>query len=136
MWQLSGRATKLICRAVSGRKSSFWFHCKPIRISSILSIFYFLSPFQYRELALRAEMWHGSLTHISIYTCFWLCSLAVPVLAGWVYAFCGCLTGTPEGSTSSGSGFKAYQKTGQRLSLIRQTGRSRESNLRPLVYKT
>ena len=42
--------------------------------------------------------------------------------------------GTPEGSTGSGSGFKASQKTGQRL--IRQTGRSRESNLRPLVYKT
>ena len=34
--------------------------------------------------------------------------------------------GTPEGSTGSGSGFKASQKTGQRLSLIRQTGRSRE----------
>ena len=31
--------------------------------------------------------------------------------------------GTPEGSTSSGSGFKASQKTGQRLKgLIRQTG--------------
>ena len=44
--------------------------------------------------------------------------------------------GTPEGSTGSGSGFKASQKTGQRLSLIRQTGRSWESNLQPLVYKT
>ena len=45
--------------------------------------------------------------------------------------------GTPEGSSGSGSGFKASQKTGQRLkSLIRQTGRSRESHLRPLVYKT
>ena len=29
--------------------------------------------------------------------------------------------GTPKGSTGSGSGFKASQKTGQRLSLIRQT---------------
>ena len=31
---------------------------------------------------------------------------------GWVvYAFCGSLSGTPEGSTGSGSGFKASQKT-------------------------
>ena len=44
--------------------------------------------------------------------------------------------GTPEGSTGSGSGFKASQKTGQRLKVSSQTGRSRESNLLPLVYKT
>ena len=37
--------------------------------------------------------------------------------------------GTPEGSTGSGSGSKTSKKTGQRLSLIRQTGKSRESNL-------
>ena len=30
-----------IC-AVSGPISSFWFHCKPIRISSILIVFFFL----------------------------------------------------------------------------------------------
>ena len=39
--------------------------------------------------------------------------------------------GTPEGSTGSGSGFKASQKKGQ----LRQTGRSQESNVRTLVYK-
>ena len=88
----------------------------------------------------------------------WPCSLAVPVLAGWVYAFSHptdwekpgiepatpglqdiglsptprrlissiyvflrpfmifmvLCPGTPEGSTGSGSGFKASQKTGQR----------------------
>ena len=32
--------------------------------------------------------------------------------------------GAPEGSTSSGSGFKAFQKIGPRLSHIRQTGRA------------
>ena len=38
--------------------------------------------------------------------------------------------GEPEGSTDSGSGFKAPQKTGPQLKgLIRQTGRSQESNL-------
>ena len=46
--------------------------------------------------------------------CLWPCSLAVPVLAGWVYAFC---PGTLEGSTGSGSGFKASQKTGPRLKV-------------------
>ena len=40
----------------------------------------------------------------------WPCSLAVPVLAGWVYAFCGSCPGTPEGSTGSGSGFKVSQQ--------------------------
>ena len=45
----------------------------------------------------------------------WPCSLAVPVLAGWVCAFVVLCPGTPEGSTGSGSGFKASQKTGQRL---------------------
>ena len=40
--------------------------------------------------------------------------------------------GAPEGSTGSGSGFKASQKTGQWLKV----SSSRESNLRPLVYKT
>ena len=37
----------------------------------------------------------------------WPCSLAVPVLAGWVYGFVVLCPGTPEGSTGSGSGFKA-----------------------------
>ena len=41
--------------------------------------------------------------------CLWPCSLAVPVLAGWVYGF---VVGAPEGSTDSGSGFKASRKTG------------------------
>ena len=45
------------------------------------------------------------------YICLWPCSLAVPVLAGWVYAFCGSLSRSSKGS----SGFKASQKTGQRL---------------------
>ena len=44
--------------------------------------------------------------------CLWPCSLAVPVLAGWVYGF---VVGAPEGSTDSGSGFKASQKTGYGL---------------------
>ena len=47
----------------------------------------------------------------------WPCSLAVPVLAGWVYAFCGSMSRNSEGSTGSGSGFKASQKTGQRLKV-------------------
>ena len=47
----------------------------------------------------------------------WPCSLAVPVLAGWVCAFVVLCPGTPEGSTGSGSGFKTSQKTGQRLKV-------------------
>ena len=47
----------------------------------------------------------------------WPCSLAVPVLAGWVCAFVILCPGTLEGSTGSGSGFKASQKTGQRLKV-------------------
>ena len=46
--------------------------------------------------------------------CLWPCSLAVPVLAGCVY---GSVVGAPEGSTDSGSGFKASQKTGLRLKV-------------------
>ena len=51
--------------------------------------------------------------------CFvlWPCSLAVPVLAGWVHGFVVLCPGAPEGSTGSGSGFKASQKTGQRLNV-------------------
>ena len=43
--------------------------------------------------------------------CLWPCSLAVPVLVGWVYGF---VVGALEGS---GSGFKASQKTGLRLKV-------------------
>ena len=53
---------------------------------------------------------------VRLISLLWPCSLAVPVLAGLVYAFFVVLCpGTPEGSTGSGSGFKASQKTGQRL---------------------
>ena len=37
------------------------------------------------------------------FNCLWPCSLAVPVLAGWVYVFVVLCPGTPEGSTGSGS---------------------------------
>ena len=49
----------------------------------------------------------------------WPCSLAVPVyiLAGGFMLFVVLCPGTPEGSTCSGSGFKASQKTGQRLKV-------------------
>ena len=53
----------------------------------------------------------------SVTVCLWPCSLAVPVLAGWVMLFVVLCPGTSEGSTSSGSGFKASQKTGQRLKV-------------------
>ena len=49
--------------------------------------------------------------------CLWQCSLAVPVLAGLVMLFVVLCPGTPEGSTGSGSGFNASQKTGQRLKV-------------------
>ena len=52
---------------------------------------------------------------LEIISCLWPCSLAVPVLAGWVYGFVVLCPGTPEGSTGSCSGFKASQKTGQQL---------------------
>ena len=51
------------------------------------------------------------------YYCLSQCSLAVPVLTEWVYAFVVLCPGTPEGSTGSGSGFKVSQKTGQRLKV-------------------
>ena len=47
----------------------------------------------------------------------WPCSLAVLVLAGGFMLFVVLCPGTPEGSTGSGSGFKASQKTGQRLKV-------------------
>ena len=57
------------------------------------------------------------INHDCVYIhCLWPCSLAVPVLAGWVYVIVLC-PGTPEGSTGSGSGLKASQKTGQRLKV-------------------
>ena len=37
----------------------FWFHCKPIRISSVLIIFFFSNPFQCRGLALHPKLWYG-----------------------------------------------------------------------------
>ena len=49
--------------------------------------------------------------------CLWPCSLAVPVLVGWIYGFVVLCPGTPEGSTGSCSGFKASQKTGQQLKV-------------------
>ena len=49
--------------------------------------------------------------------CLQPCSLAVPVLAGWVNGFMVLCLGTPEGSTSSFSGLKASQKTGQQLKV-------------------
>ena len=55
---------------------------------------------------------------------------------GFVFVFVVLCPGAPEGSTGSGSCIIAPQKTGLALSLFRQTGWSRESNLRPQVYKT
>ena len=46
----------------------------------------------------------------------WPCSLAVPVLARWVYFFSGSMSRNSR-RLSSGSGFKASQKTGQRLKV-------------------
>ena len=40
-----------------------------------------------------------------------------PVTPGWFMLFVVLCPGTPEGSTGSGSGFKASQKTGQRLKV-------------------
>ena len=55
----------------------------------------------------------GVKTNFLIYCLLWPCSLA-----GWVYGFVGFLcTGAPEGSTGSGSDFKASQKTGPRLKV-------------------
>ena len=51
------------------------------------------------------------------HSCLWPCSLAVPVLAGWVYGFVVLCPGTPKGSTGNCSGFKASQKTGQQLKV-------------------
>ena len=56
-------------------------------------------------------------TGLSQNYCLWPCSLAVSVLARWVYAFVVLCPGTAGGSTVSGSGFKASQKTGQRLKV-------------------
>ena len=64
---LSGSPSDVICGnlgalhicAVSGPMSSFWFLCKPIRISSILIVFFF-----FKGLALRAKRWHGTLAHL------------------------------------------------------------------------
>ena len=60
---------------------------------------------------------NGSLQKWAEDSCLWSCSLAVPVLAGWFYGFVVLCPGTPKGSTSSGFGFKASQKTGQRLKV-------------------
>ena len=53
--------------------------------------------------------------YIYIYIFLWPCSLAVSVLAGWVYGFVVLCPGAPEGSTSSGSGFKRLRKRGNGL---------------------
>ena len=59
----------------------------------------------------------GSFHSFETYFFLWPCSMAVPVLAGWVYGFVVVCPGTPEGSTGSCSGFKASQKTGQQLKV-------------------
>ena len=53
----------------------------------------------------------------TVFICLWPCSLAVPVLAWWVYGSVVLCPGTPEGSTGSCSGFKASQKTEQQLKV-------------------
>ena len=45
--------------------------------------------------------------------------------------------GTPKGSTSSGSGFKASQKMRQRLKVSsNRLGEAKNRTCNPLVYKT
>ena len=62
--------------------------------------------------------------------CLWPCSLAI-TSTGWVGLwFCGLYVQEHPRLTGSGSDFKVSQKTGPQFkSLIRQTGRSSESNL-------
>ena len=59
--------------------------------------------------------YHATIVPINFF--LWPCSLAVPVLAVWVYGFVVLCPGTPEGSTGRCSGFKASQKTGQQLKV-------------------
>ena len=66
-----------------------------------------------------------------IFFCLWPCSLAVLVLARWVYGYVVLCPGTLEGSTGSGSGFKASQKTGQGLKV--SSDRLVEAGNRPCV---
>ena len=47
----------------------------------------------------------------------WPCSLAVPVLAGLVYAFSGSMSRNSRRLNRLGSGFTASQKMGQRLKV-------------------
>ena len=49
--------------------------------------------------------------------CFWPCSLAYQYWPGGFMLFVVLYPATPEGSTGSGSGFKASQKTRQRLKV-------------------
>ena len=49
----------------------------------------------------------------------------------WVYGYVALCPGTLEGSTGSGSGFKASQKTGQRLKV--SSDRLVEAGNRPCV---
>ena len=50
-------------------------------------------------------------------SCLWPCSLAVQYWPCGFMLFVVLCPGTPEGSTGSGYGFKASQKTGQRLEV-------------------
>ena len=63
------------------------------------------------------DSWYRHTQIVPAIYCLWQCSLAVPVLAGGVYSFVVLCPGAPEGLTGSGSGFKASQKTGQRLKV-------------------
>ena len=81
----------------------------------------------------------NSKINISLCTfCLWPWSLAVPVLAGWVYAFCASyVQELPKAQPALVLVLKRLRRRGNGLkSHPTDWGRSRESNLRPLVYKT
>ena len=59
----------------------------------------------------------------------------LPVLVACIYVFVVLFPGAPEGSTDSGSGFKASQRTGHGFKSHPTDWDKPESNLQPLVYK-
>ena len=59
---------------------------------------------------------NGGVLHIHLHPC----SLAMTSTGRVGFWFCGFLCpGTPESAAGSGSGFKAFQKTGPRLKVLK-----------------
>ena len=92
---------------------------------------------------------HGGFSNIGLspipWHCLWPCSLAVPVLAGWVFAFCGSISELPKAQPAvvlvlkrlrrRGNGLKSHPTDWEKPGIEPATPGLQDIGLSPIPWR-